>query len=195
MRSLLFLALTLSTFACAAQENKQYEKYKNKSNYTSGYIIDEGGQKVYGLVRDMHDGYRGEFVDFVFKDGVKKSLSPKEIKGYGFSIYEYVATEEGFLEVITRGKKVTLFKETRISAQSPTSAVRDNRLTPILESSNYYIQHTDSTDLKKVTALNFQKVSTSFFFDCIYLKHTIETGEHRFRDLKKVVSIYNNDCK
>src|SRR5688572_9131271 len=92
MRNLLFLALIISTFACSAQENKQYEKFKNKSNYTSGYIIDESGQKVYGLVRDMHDGYRSEFVDFVFKDGVKKSLSPKEIKGYGFSIYEYVAT-------------------------------------------------------------------------------------------------------
>lgn len=191
----LALLLLFSPLISFGQENEKYEKYKNKSNYTSGYIIDETGVKVYGLVRDMHDGYRSEFVDFVFKDGTKKSLSPKEIKGYGFSMYEYVATKEGFLLLVSKGKKVTLFKETRISVYSPGSVAKNNRLTTVEEDSDYYLQHTDSTDLKKVTALNFQKVSASFFFNCIYLKHTIETGEHRFRDLKKVVSIYNNDCK
>lgn len=210
MRYSIIILLTLFRFLSFAQESEAYLKYKKSLNYWDGYIIDKTGQKIDGLVKDQNEEKISYKVVFVTKDGKKKTFRPSQIQGYGYMVTKYVSNNEIFLEVVSEGKRIGVYKAI-ISRQSMMSINMGTQPTSGMvntQSENYYFKKVNETTFEKfaVKELNsiqlqlfeksrFKKKMTNYFSDCELLKSKISNDELTAKDYDKIAYHYNYDCK
>ncbi|NOS91910.1 MAG: hypothetical protein HOP30_08305 [Cyclobacteriaceae bacterium] len=186
-----------------AQESADYEKYKKSLNYWDGYIIDKGGQKIEGLVKDLNEEKVAYQVVFVNKAGAKKKYKPSQIRGYGYSVYKYVSNSKIFLEVVSEGKRIGIYKALTESINygglSGTAPMKS-------QSEGYYFKKTNEVVFFefKAEAVNSIRLGKSkkvdkklveYFSDCESLKTRIASGELTSNDYNKIAYHYNYDCQ
>lgn len=197
MKSTLALALLiLSVNLAHSQESKKYLKLKQDYNYREGYILDKDSMKVNGLIKAhmMNEAKKYSIVTFVQTDGTKKKYYPSGIKGFGYSIYEFVSDNSSFYEVVSKGRKVSLYKNLSVSSWSSPGAPG---MAPVTYSStieDLYVKRDNETTFKLVRKKNFAVEFSEYFKDCEEIVNKIIAKEYTHKDIERIVSKYNH-CK
>jgi hypothetical protein len=182
----LLVALSLACLAVTGftQESEKYKKAKAKKKYQEGYVTDNLGNTVTGLIVDS-DGKPAERVSILVPSGEKLKFDPIEVKEYGSGFYRFISTREQFLQVIFENKKVGIYKDIDVVStymyQSPGTL---------------YIHRPGEPNFKKITKIVFAKSMSEYFMDCPVLSEKIKNKEYRARedDLCEIASFYDHEC-
>lgn len=190
MRLGLFLLTITFNISIFAQESEAYVKYKKNLNYWEGYVVDKKGEKIWGLVKQQNDDKLSYRVVFVAKDGKKKTFKPSQIQGYGFLVHNYVSDQKHFLEIISEGKRVGVYKAIIVfrGMVSTGMAVAN-------EVELYYFKKVGQSNFQSFERARFKKEISSYFSDCESLKNKILSEELTHKDFNKIAYHYNYDCK
>ncbi len=205
MRFTFLLFLIFPSLLCVAQESANYLKYKKNLNYRDGYIIDSEGLQVDGLVKEQNEDKIAYQVIFVNKEGVKKKYKPSQIQGYGYSVYKFVSGSKMFLQVVSEGKRIGIYKaftSTTYMTIRPGSGVGTFKT----EAERFYFKKVNDTKLYEFQTKHLNSISlgksnkidmklAEYFADCESLKTRIANGELTSNDYNKIAYHYNYDCQ
>jgi hypothetical protein len=197
MRLIIILFLSfVPNFLTQAQENEKYLKLKRKYNYREGYILDRDSLKIKGLIKEniQNETKKYSVVTFVQLNGKKSQYHPSEIKGFGYSIYDFVSDGSSFYEVIQSGKRVSLFKHVSVFRWSTPGAPG---MAPAIGSTtdeSLYVKRHNEVRFKEVRRRNFEVEFSAYFKDCKEIVDKIQTKEYTHKNIKQIVTTYNY-CK
>ncbi len=203
MRFTILLFLIFSGLLCVAQESENYLKYKKNLNYRDGYIIDRGGKKIEGLVKEQNEDKIAYQVIFVNKAGAKKKYKPSQIRGYGYSVFNFVSNSKIFLEIVKEGKRIGIYKALTesinyggLSGAAPMKSqyeVYFFKKTNELVFFKFKSEGVNSIRLGKSNKVD--KDLVEYFSDCESLKARIANGELTSNDYDKIAYHYNYNCQ
>src|SRR5688572_24406725 len=172
MKRIFLMLFGLMSLFASAQQSDRYLQFRRDSDYADGYIVDKDGRKHTGLVFATDEDARSVSVIFVSQSGLWKIYRPREINGYGFSIYNYVSNNTSFLEVIRETEKIGLYRHfgvltpfTSAGAIGPTFHTTDSDI--------FFVKRPVEKSFKKVSKRNFYSKFASYFADCEPLKSLI----------------------
>jgi len=195
MKSIFCTIIIISTvFVAHAQLTSKYLKYHANPNYIAGQIINEDLTITDGLIKAyrMFEMKKYHNVKFVAMDGVKTKLLPSDIRGYQYAGHEFVAHNASFMEVVTDGARVKLYKTEAKVTYSTQTAPGLPMNTYVSRIPTYYVQKTGSTEFRKVNYMLFKEKFGEYFSDCESVKKLIENKVLKASDIKAIVDRYNN---
>ena len=184
-KTIFIILLTIVGNLTYGQESKKYLEVKKNYNYREGYILNKDSVRVKGLIFNnrMKELRKYSVVTFVDLNGTKKKYHPNQLKGFGYSIFEFVSDNKLFYEVIQKGKKVSLYKI--LSANSVSYGMS----TATIE--NFYVKRTNETSFKLVKKSKFQEEYSNYFKDCENVAAEILNKELDYKDIDTIVRRYN----
>ncbi len=195
MRILIVFTVLFSFTFGYTQDSKKYLKYQSNYNYREGYIVDNNGLKINGLIKDNNEASQYIKVVFVRKDGQKKTLKPSDISAYGFFRSKFVSDQKQFYEIVNEGTRISLYKVLQYTfvpfagqIGSSVGGVRN-------ETKSYYLKKPNEAKYLLLNKKKFKEDLTNYFSNCELLKLKIQNGELTEKDLEKIVYIYNWECK
>lgn len=179
-----------------AQESEKYLKLKQNSNYREGYILDRDSLKIKGLIKDnlLNEAKKYSVVTFVQMNGTTSKYYPSEIKGFGYSINDFVSDGSSFYEIIQRGKRVSLYKNVSVTNWSTPGAPGMAPMNHSSADESFYVKRSDEIHFKEVRKKNFEVEFSLYFKDCEEIVNKIQAKEYTHKDIKQIVSKYNY-CK
>jgi hypothetical protein len=190
----LMLFALFSGFCLQAQESARYLKFKNKYNYSRGYIIAIDSSKVEGLVKSRFGSGSARYSSVIFmsKEGKKSRYYPHEIWEYGDRVNSYASDGGSFYERVQSGPKVELYK--RLSTNSWSSpggpGMPSNHYST--ESEDFYVRKMNERRFRLVKKRRFEETFAEYFGDCDAVKNSILKKEFTHKDIRKIVLHYNN---
>lgn len=195
MRSVIIaILILLFAFKGYGQESKRYLKFKNKHNYSRGYIISIDSSRIEGLVKDRHGNERLEqsSVVFVAESGKKSRYYPHEIQGYGNPVNHFASDGGSFYKRVQSGRKVELYK---LNSSNNWSAPAAGPGMPAMnyhtESETFYVRKVNERRFRMVKKRKFEEVFAEYFKDCEAVKSKILNKELTHKDIKRLVQEYN----
>jgi hypothetical protein len=190
---LVILTLLFASNVIFAQESPIYLKFKKNPRYWDGYVVEKNGEKTWGLIKRQDDDKLSSKVSIVFKDGKKKTFNPSHIDGYGYMGRDFVSTGKRFLEVVTQGKRISVYKA--IVVFQNTFGAGGQGMPMMHEAELYYFKKTGDDKFQSFEKSGFKKEIGSYFSDCEMLKDKILSGELTHKDFSKIAYLYNYECK
>jgi hypothetical protein len=195
MRISIVISVLFSFTFGYTQDSKKYLKYQSNYNYSEGYIVDNNGLKINGLIKDNNEASQYIKVVFVRKDGQKKTLRPSDVSEYGFFRSKFVSDKKQFYEIVNEGTRISSYKVLTysfvpIAGQNGISAGGSSN-----ETKSYYLKKSNESKFQLVSKKKFKEDLTNYFSECELLKLKIQNGELADKDLEKIVYIYNWECK
>jgi hypothetical protein len=192
---LLILLLILFGFCGNAQEteSKRYTRLKQKANYQTGYVVLNDYSKLEGLFKiGFGDHPSSSIVDFVSKDGTKIYYYPKDLMEYSYSGYRMLSNGKQFFELIRQGKKINLYKNTKIISHGFDPKMGGGVLREV---ECYYFKKKDEEELIYITGRQkFRNTFSEYFSDCPELKNKILDKSLKSKNWMEIFEIYEN-CK
>lgn len=190
IKHLLSILLLISSISAFSQETKKYLKMKENPKFREGYIVDKDSTVIKGLVKGnvIDERKLHVFVTFVSEDGKKSNYSPWHIKGYAYGKVRFVSDDKAFHKLLISGKNVELYRGTTdytINIAS-SSAEDKTKATEV-----YYLKKPDDKSFVLVEKENFEKQFSKYFKKCRSLAGYISEKKLRFRDIRKIVTLYN----
>ena len=195
MRILIVFTVLFSFTFGYTQDSKKYLKYQSNYNYREGYIVDNNGLKINGLIKDNNEASQYIKVVFVRKDGQKKTLRPSDVIEYGFFRTKFVSDKTQFYQMVNEGTRISSYKvlEYTYGAFAGQNGIPTRGY--INETKSYYLKKSDQSKFHLVSKKKFKEDLTNYFSDCELLKMKIQNSELADKDLEKIVYIYNWECK
>lgn len=188
--SVLLLFLLNYTGLVVGQTSAKYLKAKENPKFRQGFIIENDSTIVEGLVRGniTDDRKLHVFVTFVSENGKKKNYYPWHIKGFGFDKVRFSSDEKSFHKLLISGKQVNLYRGTtdfQVNVAS-SSAADKTKATEV-----YYLKKPTDESFVLVEKDNFKSQMSKYFKDCRTLAGYISDKKLKFRDIRKIVNLYN----
>jgi len=199
MKRTVVFVLVLLTISAQAQETDLYQKFVNDERYTTGYVVDNKGNEIGGLMKK--NDYVLSSVVMITKDGVEKKYTPADIRKYNLNFKNYVSDGTQFYELVYEGKvgyyQRALFIQAGSWEGGPTMYPG---IPPIMSGGNreklrIYFCKAGTKEFIQIKDGSFKNSMSKFFADCEILKTKIKKGELTIEDLDLIRYIYNNDCK
>ena len=197
--SLLFL---LSILSVRAQESEDYNKYKDDYGFSVGYIIDQHGNRLDGLIkRDELMLYKK--IIFVSPYTKKMVFRPDQLMEYALPPRRFVSDGLFFLEVMQDGK-LGLYR--KIFFISPVSSAMSGNgvMVPLMtrptkdnvkEKIIYLLKKKDSNSFIGISKKSgFRGRALSMISDCKKLVSDIKNKVISRKDIEEIVYQYNKSC-
>lgn len=191
IKNTFFLILLINwTGFVNGQSSANYLKAKENPKFKNGFIIDGDSSIVDGLIKGNITDERKlhVFVTFISKDGKKKNYYPWQIKGFGFDKERYSSDEKSFHKLLISGSRVNLYRGTtdfQVNVAS-SSAADKTKATEV-----YYLRKPTDESFVLVEKDNFNDQISKYLKDCRTLAGYISEKKLRFRDIRKIVNLYN----
>ncbi|MEL6557657.1 MAG: hypothetical protein AAFQ94_05690 [Bacteroidota bacterium] len=191
IKSAAFIVLFISySGLLTSQTSAKYLKAKENPKFRKGFIIEDDSSITDGLVRGnlTDDRKLHVFVTFISEDGKKKNYYPWHIKGFGFDKVRFSSDEKSFHKLLISGNLVNLYRGTtdfQVNVAS-SSAADKTKATEV-----YYLKKPSDDSFVLVEKDNFKTQMSKYFKDCRTLAGYISEKKLRFRDIRKIVTLYN----
>lgn len=199
MKEIIVFILIFLAISVQAQKPNLYEKYVNDDGYTIGYVVDNKGNEIEGLMKK--NDYVLSTVVLFTKEGVEKRYTPADLRSYNLNFKNYVSDGHLFYELVHEGKVGFYQRSIFIQAGSwDGGPTMQPGMPPIMSGGNreknkIYFCKAGTQEFIEIKNGSFKSQLSKFFADCEILKTKIKKGELTVDDLDLIRYIYNNDCK
>lgn len=191
----LILTVLLISIGTSAhcQESETYLKFKQNFRYREGYILNMDSVKVEGLIKDnlAEDDKKYSVVNFVDKSGKKRKYKPDNIKGYGYSIHNFVSDKFAFYEIVVIGRKASLYKIISKTTWSNPTGVGMSSMTYSNENESFFVKKINEPSMKLVRKKNFKEEFSKYFGDCEEVVEKIRKEEFTYTQIRQIITKYN----
>lgn len=139
----------------------------------------------------MNESKAYSMVTFVHQNGTKRKYYPRNIKGYGYSMYKYESDGRLFYEIVVSGKKANLYKRIYQSSTMMPGGAGMPAMTTTSSSENFYVRKINETEFKQVMKKKFKEEFAAYFEDCADLASDISEEKVTHKDIRSLVRKYN----
>lgn len=187
-----FVFVSFSSFS-QQKESKRYLRFKKKYNYREGYVINNDSSIIEGLLKigSSSDSRVYSSLTFVSKAGDKSKYMPSDLKGFGYSFYEYISDHNKIYKIEQKGRKVSLYVSVSTSSWTSPGAPGMGPATYSTSSEDFYVKKPDDDEFKLVRKKKFAKQFSDYFSDCEEVKEDILKEKLTHKDIEKIVRKYN----
>lgn len=193
MKWISFFITLISIVNTQAQDSLAYLAYSRDPNYVVGYVVDNAGNKVEGLMLKYQSV--SSRVLLILSNGEEKKYRAKDMKNFKMGSEKYASDGNFIYRLIYEGK-LELYEMAGYSHGVSFSGTGGGTITtPGSELLISYFHKADSNKFQRISKASFKKDLPNFFSDCEILSSKIKKGELTIDDIDLIRYIYNNDCK
>ena len=195
MKKVALILMMISSYYVYCQQSKEYLKLKATYEYDDAYVITLDSIRINGLIRTGLMSEQYSVVDFVHLDGSKKKYKPKNILGFGYSVFNFISIDDKFYRVVLTGNKVSLYKEVipakRITVPVPVNGYGIMASVYFDEKQKVFVKKPGETVFHQVVKQNFKEIFSDYFSGCKKLELKILNGQLVYTDIETIVREYN----
>lgn len=175
--------------------------YSQFDNYIKGFVIKESKDTIFGKLKDMSDERSCSTIKFIDPNGNRIKFKNKDVYAYkrGNDLYFKKSFErpvsigkmQGFMKIIVDGEiKLYQFNyAVRNAGTMNSDGVMTGGGTSYQK--DYYVEKDDEHILVRKGV--FKNTMSEYFSDNKDLSDKINSRELKYRDMEKIVRIYNKD--
>ncbi|GAB4228786.1 MAG: hypothetical protein Tsb0034_00090 [Ekhidna sp.] len=180
--------------------SKRYERLKARSGYYEGYIVENSGDTISGLIQ-LKLGPYGSLSNFWFvdKEGKKYFTEPLEVKGFSYNDLQFISKEGSFYYMIYDGDDIRLLRNVTIiyepsSHKSFFSGVSASAFFRHPRNAVFHINFSGSDEFTLIDKKNFYEILPQLLYSCPSVIDKINQGDYFIYDMEIVARHYDN-CK